>query len=71
MRKGPSAMLRPFASVGIVAPGVRCDAFLVRTAADRSYPSRPSRRSTRFRLLPTFLIAFFTEAADRLVFFAV
>jgi hypothetical protein len=32
---------------------------------------RPSRRSTFFRLLPTFLSAFFTAEADFLVFFAV
>jgi hypothetical protein len=30
---------------------------------------RPSRFSTRFRLLPTFLTAFFTAAAERSVFF--
>jgi hypothetical protein len=47
----------------------KCDALSMRVAADRSYRERP--RSTRLRLVPTFLTAFFTAAADRLVFFAV
>jgi hypothetical protein len=32
---------------------------------------RPSRCSTRLRLVPTFLTAFFTANTDFLVFFAV
>ena len=38
---------------------------------ERSYfPLRPSLRSIFFRLLPTFLTAFFTASADLRVFFA-
>ena len=33
-------------------------------------PYRPNRRSTRFRLVPTFLTAFFTAAFDLPDFFA-
>jgi hypothetical protein len=41
-----------------------------RGSATSAVAQRPSRCSTRLRLLPTFLTAFFTAPADLLAFFA-
>ena len=67
MREGsPRGQLRPFLGRGVAAG--ECD------AGQPTYrlrvPYRPRRRFTFLRLVPTFLTAFFTAAADFLVFFA-
>jgi hypothetical protein len=68
-----AAPTRP-ARVAITPRGMRCQGYrsrlTTRASATRHAYYRPSRRSTFFRLLPTFLTVFFTAAAQRPVFFA-